>query len=181
VGGITPAQAGYGRGLTAGLEPGMGGDRRALWTCFCSFKTRRKSYTVGALTLHDLHQENLAAMQRVVELGRQMGRPIPTNLWSSRADLPGLSSAPGSRGSLVQHPSRPSSFVDMTTAFAEHPGSGRAPPSAAADSNCRDPRGGGTSRSVRRDSGWGVQPAVGGRGGGSGDGESRGPIISEFA
>lgn len=37
-----PAQAGYGFGLTAGLEAGMGGDRRALWGCFCSFKTRRK-------------------------------------------------------------------------------------------------------------------------------------------
>ena len=36
------AQAGYGLGLVAGLEPGMGGDKRALWCCFCSFKTRRK-------------------------------------------------------------------------------------------------------------------------------------------
>lgn len=56
-----------------------------------------ESYTVGALTLHDLHQENLAAMQRVVELGRQLGRPISTSLWSSRADRPGLSSGKFSR------------------------------------------------------------------------------------
>lgn len=95
--------------------------------------------------------------------------------------------APGSRGSLVQHPSRPSSFVDMTAAFAEHTSSGAPPsvrtaPSAAADSNSRDPRGGSTSRSVRRDSGWGAQSAGGGRGGvGGGDGGSRGAIISEFA
>lgn len=36
------AQAGYGVGLVAGLEHGMSGDKRALWGCFCSFKTRRR-------------------------------------------------------------------------------------------------------------------------------------------
>lgn len=36
------ARAGYGFLVTTDLEPGIGGDRRALWTCFCSFKTRRK-------------------------------------------------------------------------------------------------------------------------------------------
>lgn len=36
------ARAGYGFVMTTDLEPGVGGDRRALWTCFCSFKTRRK-------------------------------------------------------------------------------------------------------------------------------------------
>lgn len=36
------AQAGYGIGLTAGLEPEMSGDKRALWACFCSFKTKRE-------------------------------------------------------------------------------------------------------------------------------------------
>lgn len=35
-------RAGYGFVVTTDLEPGIGGDRRALWTCFCSFKTRRK-------------------------------------------------------------------------------------------------------------------------------------------
>lgn len=39
----TPAtQAGYGVGLVAGLEHGMSGEKRALWGCFCSFKTRRR-------------------------------------------------------------------------------------------------------------------------------------------
>lgn len=36
------SRAGYGFLATTDLEPGMSGDRRALWTCFCSFKTRRK-------------------------------------------------------------------------------------------------------------------------------------------
>lgn len=40
--GGSAARAGYGFVVTMDLEPGMSGDRRALWTCFCSFKTRRK-------------------------------------------------------------------------------------------------------------------------------------------
>ena len=43
---------------------------------------------MGLLTLHDLHEKNLEAMQSVVDLGRQLGRPIFTSLWSSRADRP---------------------------------------------------------------------------------------------
>lgn len=43
---------------------------------------------MGRLTLHDLHEQNLEAMQCVVDLGRQLGRPIRTSLWSSRADKP---------------------------------------------------------------------------------------------
>lgn len=196
------ARAGYGFVVRTDLEPGIGGDRRALWTCFCSFKTRRKrwvlvafsttvwcvvikfrlvlvaaqrrldpmcdgcdrlfgllvcrsvdwiggllvgvhlsivmhvcvgvfleraylfflgslpgttfplsslcpnligfaqcafrlvlqwrSYKMGRLTLHDLHEQNLEAMQCVVDLGRQLGRPIFTSLWSSRADRPNV-------------------------------------------------------------------------------------------
>lgn len=45
---------------------------------------------MGRLTLHDLHEQNLEAMQSVVDLGRQLGRPIFTSLWSSRADRPNL-------------------------------------------------------------------------------------------
>lgn len=47
-----------------------------------------RSYKLGRLTLHDLHEQNLEAMQSVVILGRQLGRPIATSLWSSRADKP---------------------------------------------------------------------------------------------
>lgn len=47
---------------------------------------------MGSLTLHDLHEQNIGAMQRVVELGRQLGRPIFTSLWSSRADRPSVGS-----------------------------------------------------------------------------------------
>lgn len=47
----------------------------------------RRSYKMGLLTLHDLHEKNLEAMQSVVHLGQQLGRPIATSLWSSRADL----------------------------------------------------------------------------------------------
>ena len=45
---------------------------------------------MGLLTLHDLHEKNLEAMQCVVDLGRQLGRPIFTSLWSSRADRPNV-------------------------------------------------------------------------------------------
>lgn len=47
---------------------------------------------MGLLTLHDLHEKNLEAMQCVVDLGRQLGRPIFTSLWSSRADRPSVGS-----------------------------------------------------------------------------------------
>lgn len=53
-----------------------------------------RSYKMGRLTLHDLHEQNLEAMQCVVDLGRQLGRPIFTSLWSSRADRPNVG-APG--------------------------------------------------------------------------------------
>lgn len=49
---------------------------------------------MGRLTLHDLHQQNLEAMQSVVEdLGKQLGRPINTGLWSSRAERPNVSTS----------------------------------------------------------------------------------------
>lgn len=48
---------------------------------------------MGRLNLHDLHEKNLEAMQSVVDLGRQLGRPIFTSLWSSRADRPNVSSS----------------------------------------------------------------------------------------
>lgn len=228
---------------------------------------------MGALTLHDLHQENLAAMQRVVELGRLLEHPISTSLWSSRADRPSINSGerryllsfcccwccglfssatkphvyaryshahtllipllppvshiffaltvptPGSKGSLLQQSSCPSSLVDVTalgdsiglgssastvTSFGgtipAHAGNsagvplpGR--PSAAAPRDTstvdgsRDARGM-SSRSVRRDGGWGTQSAAGGGGGrggaaskaeGGGNGGGSGAIISEFA
>lgn len=50
------------------------------------------SYTMGDLTLHDLREQNVSSMQRVVELGRQLGRPITTSLWSSRAERPSAGS-----------------------------------------------------------------------------------------
>lgn len=51
---------------------------------------------MGQLILHDLHEQNLEAMQRVVDLGRQLGRPIFTSLWSSRADRPSVGSGKAS-------------------------------------------------------------------------------------
>ncbi|CAM9481845.1 unnamed protein product, partial [Ectocarpus sp. 12 AP-2014] len=119
--GGSAARAGYGFVVTMDLEPGMSGDRRALWTCFCSFKTRRKSYKMGRLNLHDLHERNLKAMQSVVDLGRQLGRPIFTSLWSSRADRPnvGSSAAPGSRGS----PGVSDNNSSNRRVFASRPGS----------------------------------------------------------
>ncbi|CAM9654277.1 unnamed protein product, partial [Ectocarpus fasciculatus] len=123
--GGSAARAGYGFVVTMDLEPGMSGDRRALWTCFCSFKTRRKSYKMGRLNLHDLHERNLEAMQSVVDLGRQLGRPIFTSLWSSRADRPNVgSSAPGSRGSPgVSENTNSNNSSNNRRVFASRPGS----------------------------------------------------------
>ena len=55
---------------------------------YLSFSVGCVSYVTGALTLHDLHENNVQAMQSVVDLGRRLGRPIFTSLWSSRADRP---------------------------------------------------------------------------------------------
>ncbi|CAM9671605.1 unnamed protein product [Chrysoparadoxa australica] len=59
-----------------GLGSGSEGKRRALWTCFCNLKDGLKSYSAGKLSLRELRSQNIQRLQRLVELGKSLDRPL---------------------------------------------------------------------------------------------------------